>query len=137
MTIKKPDLGTEYSGIEMIKRVVKEVQGEYKHSVIEDILGYVLWILDDYKRLKQGDGTNFSRITKSPEALAKWLEESIGSFCDTYNGEVDCGKCPIADDCDVIEQKRLKQLRDNSTDNISISDKDYWLAWLKRESDTE
>ena len=81
--------------------------------------------------------TNFSRITASPEALAKWLEESIGSFCDTYNGEVDCEKCPIADDCDVIEQKRLKQLRDNSTDNISISDKDYWLAWLKQESNNE
>ena len=79
--------------------------------------------------------TNFQRITASPEALAKWLEESIGSFCDTYNGEVDCEKCPIADDCDVIEQKRLKQLRDNSTDNISISDKDYWLAWLKQESE--
>ena len=79
--------------------------------------------------------TNFDRITKSPEALAKWLEESIGSFCDTYNGEVDCGKCPIAYDCDVIEEKRLKQLRDNSTDNISISDKDYWLAWLKQESE--
>ena len=78
--------------------------------------------------------TNFERITKSPEALAKWLEESIGSFCDTYYGDVDCGKCPIADDCDEIEQKRLKQLRDNSTDNISISDKDYWLAWLKQES---
>ena len=78
--------------------------------------------------------TNFDRITASPEALAEWLEESIGSFCETYNGEIDCEKCPIADDCDVIEQKRLKQLRDNSTDNISISDKDYWLAWLKQES---
>lgn len=78
--------------------------------------------------------TNFDRITASPEALAEWLEESIGSFCETYKGEVDCEKCPIADDCDVIEQKRLKQLRDNSTDNISISDKDYWLAWIKQES---
>ena len=27
--------------------------------------------------------TNFSRITASPEALAEWLEESIGSFCET------------------------------------------------------
>ena len=81
--------------------------------------------------------TNFDRITASPEKLARWLEESIGSFCDTYNGEVDCEKCPIADDCDVIEQKRLKQLRDNSTDNISLSDKDYWLAWLKQESKDE
>jgi len=77
---------------------------------------------------------NFDRITATPEALAKWLEESIGSFCETYNGEVNCDKCPIADDCDVIEQKRLKQLRDDSTDNISISDKDYWLAWLEQES---
>ena len=132
---EKPDLGTEYIGIETIKKYVKEMQADYENSYNEDILGYVLWILDDYKKMKQGDGTNFSRITASPELLARWLEESIGCFCDTYNGEVDCGKCPIADDCDVIEQKRLKQLRDNSTDNISISDKDYWLAWLKQEND--
>ena len=89
-------------------------------------------ILSKTEKEKQ---TNFKRITASPEALAKWLEESIGSFCDTYNGGVDCEKCPIADDCDVIEQKRLKQLRDDSTDNISISDKDYWLAWLKQENE--
>ena len=87
------------------------------------------------RNVAHGRQTNFQRITSSPEALAKWLEESIGSFCDTYNGGVDCEKCPIADDCDVIEQKRLKQLRDDSTENISISDKDYWLAWLKQENE--
>lgn len=92
-------------------------------------------IYENCRNVAHGRQTNFQRITASPEALAKWLEESIGSFCETYNGGVDCEKCcPIANDCDVIEQKRLKQLRDGSTDNISISDKDYWLAWLKQES---
>ena len=117
---EKPDLGTEYSGIEMIKRVVKEVQGEYKHSVIEDILGYVLWILEDYKRLKQFDGTNFSRITKTPEVLAKWVCE-ITDFCDRG-----CSHCPIQKECLY-----------NADGAGSIENEQMLLEWLKRESDTE
>ena len=62
---KKPDLGDDYSGIDFIKVNVREIRKDYEGSYNEDILESVLWILDDYKRLKQGDGTNFSRITES------------------------------------------------------------------------
>ena len=77
---EKPDLGTEYSGIETIKKYVKEMQADYENSYNEDILGYVLWILDDYKRLKQGDGTNFSIVTKSPEELAEFIAGQLNDL---------------------------------------------------------
>ena len=117
---EKPDLGTDYSGIETIKKYVKEMQADYENSYNEDILGYVLWILDDYKRLKQGDGTNFSRITASPEALAKWVCE-ITDFCDRG-----CSHCPIQKECLY-----------NADGAGSIENEQMLLEWLKRESDTE
>ena len=104
---KKPDLGDDYSGIETIKRVVKEVQGEYKHSVIEDILGYVLWILDDYKNMKQGDGTNFSIVTKSPEALAEFIVKLVDD-------------CTIRHECGICH---------------SWCDEKVVSSWLKQESE--
>ena len=114
MTIKKPDLGTDYSGIETIKKYVKEMQADYENSYNEDILGYVLWILDDYKRLKQGDGTNFSRITKTPEALAEFIADTCyGLFDDVWANDGDTS-------CDYPE-----------------TEKNYWLAWLKQPHTTE
>ena len=106
MTIKKPDLGTDYSGIETIKKYVKKMQADYEHSHIEDILGYVLWILDDYKKMKQGNGTNFSRITKSPEALAEFISKAtIAAWFAQANSELP---------------------KPNGSRE--------WLAWLKQES---
>ena len=50
--MKKPDLGTDYSGIDTIATMVKDIKGDYDESYYTDILDYVLWILQDYKRLK-------------------------------------------------------------------------------------
>lgn len=50
--MKKPDLGKDLSGIDTIKVCLKDVAGDYSDSYYGDILEYVLWILDDYKRLK-------------------------------------------------------------------------------------
>ena len=58
--------------------------------------------------------TNFDRITKSPEALADWLEE----HCD-YCKEIQswqCGKCPYSNS-DCVEATQ-------------------WLDWLNQESGT-
>ena len=61
--------------------------------------------------------TNFSRITQSPEALAKWVCE-ITDFCDRG-----CSRCPIQKQC----------LYD--CDGAGNSDKEEMLVWwLKQES---
>ena len=117
---KKPDLGTDYSGIETIKKYVKKMQADYEHSHIEDVLGYVLWILDDYKNMKQGDGTNFSRITASPEVLAEYLSNiSTMLVCEIIGY---CDKCPLSEKC---EEEPL-----GDGDQYEV-----WLAWLKQESE--
>ena len=104
---EKPDLGTEYIGIETIKKYVKEMQADYENSYNEDILGYVLWILDDYKKMKQGDGTNFSRITASPEALAEFIVKLVDD-------------CTIRHECGICH---------------SWCDEKVISAWLKQESE--
>ena len=50
--MKKPDLGIDYSGIDIIALMVKDIKADYEESYYADVLDYVLWILDDYKRLK-------------------------------------------------------------------------------------
>jgi len=114
---KKPDLGTDYSGIETIKKYVKEMQADYEHSVIEDILGYVLWILDDYKKMKQGDGTNFSRITKTPEALAEFVSKAEATYERCCNDGVRCDFCECQWCC--------------------VAGRSELIEWLKQESDTK
>ena len=57
--------------------------------------------------------TNFSRITASPEALAEFIAWQLGQLNDIH-------ECEIPIDAD---------------DNLFK--KEFWLAWLKQESDTE
>lgn len=50
--MKKPDLGKDYSGIDTVAMVVNDIRLDYGESYFADICDYVLWILQDYKRLK-------------------------------------------------------------------------------------
>ena len=64
--------------------------------------------------------TNFSRITSSPEALAKWVCE-ITDFCDRG-----CSHCPIQKEClydaDGAGNREIEEML---------------VEWLKQKSDTE
>ena len=60
-------------------------------------------------------GTNFQRITESPEALAKWLDEHCDYCKEIQNWQ--CTDCPYSDKYCTIENQ--------------------WLDWLMQESDTE
>ena len=50
--MKKPDLGKDCSGIDTVAMVVRDIKHDYGESYFADILDYVLWILEDYKRLR-------------------------------------------------------------------------------------
>ena len=113
--ISKPYLGKDYSEIETIKKLVKDMQSDYKNSYYEDILGYVLWILNDYKKMKQGDGTNFSRITKTPEALAEFMQDAM-AYC--KHCKADCATA-----CEYYQQHEIVPCAG-----------DGLVEWLKQES---
>lgn len=62
--------------------------------------------------------TNFECITRSPEALASWLDEHA-EFC----AEISCDECYVKDEC-------WKQ-----GCNVDFcSNAKRWLNWLKQES---
>lgn len=50
--MKKPDLGKDLSGIDTIVMCLRDMKQDYGESYFADILDYVVWILQDYKRLK-------------------------------------------------------------------------------------
>lgn len=55
--MREPDLGKDYSGIDLIRQTVRQIRDDISPSYGADVLDAVLWILDDYKRLKQGRDT--------------------------------------------------------------------------------
>lgn len=59
--------------------------------------------------------TNFERITKSPAALAEWLNEHSDYCKEIQNWQ--CADCPYSDKYCTRENQ--------------------WLDWLMKESDTE
>ena len=124
---KKPDLGTDYSGIKTIKKYVKEMQTDYEHSYNEDILGYVLWILDDYKKMKQGDGTNFSRITKITQTNEEWLHtlntEQKAEWLTNVINTNPCGYLLFCDEC---------SLNDKCKEDDYPTNTETWVEWLKQ-----
>lgn len=50
--MKEPHLGMMYSGIDVIAKALEDIKGDYDNRYYTDVLDYVLWILNDYKRLK-------------------------------------------------------------------------------------
>jgi len=63
------------------------------------------------RNVAHGRQTNFSRITASPEALAEFIAKSINDTIKLTNGN-----------------RKYTEL---------VVQKEYWLEWLKQESDTE